>query len=60
MKTKAAICYAAGKPLEIATVELEGPRAGEVLVEIKATGICVTPDEFIAMLRRGPGRDCSP
>ncbi len=45
MKTKAAICYAAGQPLEIATVELEGPRAGEVLVEIKATGICHT-DEF--------------
>ena len=45
MKTKAAIAYAAGKPLEIATVDLDGPRAGEVLVEIKATGICHT-DEF--------------
>src|ERR1700728_1092044 len=45
MKTKAAICYAAGKPLEVATVVLDGPRAGEVLVEIKATGICHT-DEF--------------
>src|SRR6202051_477552 len=45
MKTKAAIAYAAGKPLEIAMVDLEGPRAGEVLVEIKATGICHT-DEF--------------
>src|SRR5579884_1335775 len=45
MKTKAAICYAAGKPLEVATVDLEGPRAGEVLVEIKATGVCHT-DEF--------------
>jgi len=45
MKTKAAIGYAAGKPLEIALVDLEGPRAGEVLVEIKATGICHT-DEF--------------
>src|SRR5580658_5927276 len=45
MKTKAAICYAAGKPLEIATVDLEGPRAGEVLVEIKASGVCHT-DEF--------------
>src|SRR6266436_1359420 len=45
MKTKAAIAYAAGKPLEIVTVDLEGPRAGEVLVEIKATGICHT-DEF--------------
>src|SRR6202051_4491947 len=45
MKTKAAIAYAAGKPLEIAMVDLEGPKAGEVLVEIKATGICHT-DEF--------------
>src|SRR6195952_3403426 len=45
MKTKAAIAYAARKPLEIAMVDLEGPSAGEVLVEIKATGICHT-DEF--------------
>src|ERR1700690_1201442 len=45
MKTKAAIAYAAGKPLEIATVDLAGPGAGEVLIEIKATGICHT-DEF--------------
>src|SRR5450631_3491102 len=45
MKTKAAIAYAAGKPLEIVTVDLAGPRAGEVLIEIKATGICHT-DEF--------------
>jgi S-(hydroxymethyl)glutathione dehydrogenase/alcohol dehydrogenase len=45
MKTKAAIGYAAGKPLEITMVDLEGPRAGEVLVEIKATGVCHT-DEF--------------
>ncbi len=45
MKTKAAVAYAAGKPLEIVTVDLDGPKAGEVLVEIKATGICHT-DEF--------------
>src|SRR5882724_8347980 len=45
MKTKAAIAYAAGKPLEIETVQLEGPRAGEVLVQLHATGICHT-DEF--------------
>lgn len=45
MKTKAAIAWAAGKPLEVHEVDLEGPRAGEVLVEIKATGICHT-DEF--------------
>ena len=45
MKTRAAIAYAAGKPLEIATVDLEGPRDGEVVVEIRASGICHT-DEF--------------
>jgi S-(hydroxymethyl)glutathione dehydrogenase/alcohol dehydrogenase len=45
MDVRAAVAVAAGKPLEITTVQLEGPRAGEVLVEIKATGICHT-DEF--------------
>jgi len=45
MKTRAAVCYEAGKPLVIETVDLDGPRPGEVLVEIKATGICHT-DEF--------------
>ena len=45
MKTRAAIATAAGKPLAIETVDLAPPRAGEVLVEIKATGICHT-DEF--------------
>jgi S-(hydroxymethyl)glutathione dehydrogenase/alcohol dehydrogenase len=45
MKVKAAVALEAGKPLAIETVDLEGPRAGEVLVEIKATGICHT-DEF--------------
>jgi S-(hydroxymethyl)glutathione dehydrogenase/alcohol dehydrogenase len=42
MKVKAAVAYEAGKPLVIETVDLEGPQAGEVLVEIKATGICHT------------------
>ena len=42
MKTKAAIAYKAGAPLSIETVDLQGPQAGEVLVEIKATGICHT------------------
>ena len=42
MKTKAAVAWKAGSPLSIETVDLEGPRAGEVLVEIKATGICHT------------------
>ncbi|AMY71897.1 S-(hydroxymethyl)glutathione dehydrogenase/class III alcohol dehydrogenase [Frigidibacter mobilis] len=45
MRTRAAVAVAAGKPLEIMEVNLEGPKAGEVLVEIKATGICHT-DEF--------------
>ena len=45
MKVRAAVAVAAGKPLEIYDVDLEGPKAGEVLVEIKATGICHT-DEF--------------
>ena len=42
MKVKAAIARAAGKPLTIETVDLEPPRQGEVLVEIKATGVCHT------------------
>ena len=45
MKTRAAVAFAAGKPLEIVEVDLEGPKAGEVLVEVKATGVCHT-DEF--------------
>ena len=42
MKTRAAVAWKAGAPLTIETVDLEGPRAGEVLVEVKATGICHT------------------
>ncbi len=42
MKTNAAVAWKAGQPLSIETVDLQGPRAGEVLVEIKATGICHT------------------
>jgi S-(hydroxymethyl)glutathione dehydrogenase/alcohol dehydrogenase len=42
MKTRAAVAWQAGKPLTIEEVELGGPKAGEVLVEIKATGICHT------------------
>ena len=45
MKTRAAVAFEAGKPLEICDVDLEGPKEGEVLVEIKATGLCHT-DEF--------------
>jgi S-(hydroxymethyl)glutathione dehydrogenase / alcohol dehydrogenase len=42
MDVKAAVAFEAGKPLSIETVQLEGPKAGEVLVEIKATGVCHT------------------
>ena len=45
MKTKAAVALEAGKPLEVMEVNLDGPNEGEVLIEIKATGICHT-DEF--------------
>ncbi|HEU0154210.1 MAG TPA: S-(hydroxymethyl)glutathione dehydrogenase/class III alcohol dehydrogenase [Arenimonas sp.] len=45
MKVKAAVAHKAGAPLTIETVDLEGPRFGEVLVELKATGVCHT-DEF--------------
>ncbi|MDX2229999.1 MAG: S-(hydroxymethyl)glutathione dehydrogenase/class III alcohol dehydrogenase [Leptolyngbyaceae cyanobacterium bins.349] len=42
MDIKAAVAFAAGQPLSIETIQLDGPRAGEVLVEIKATGVCHT------------------
>src|SRR5206468_10526784 len=42
MKTRAAVAFAARQPLEIVEVDLDGPKAGEVLVEIMATGICHT------------------
>ncbi len=42
MKTRAAVAFEAGKPLEIVELDLEGPKHGEVLVEIKATGVCHT------------------
>src|SRR5688572_6295961 len=45
MKTQAAVAYEKGQPLVVETVELDGPKAGEVLVELKATGVCHT-DEF--------------
>src|SRR5690606_27069343 len=42
MKTKAAVAFEAKKPLEVVELDLEGPKAGEVLVEIQATGVCHT------------------
>ena len=61
MKTRAAVAYQAGKPLVIEEVDLEGPKAGEVLVEIKATGVCA-PGSISTRPRR-PGRQrtgCTP
>lgn len=40
MKTTAAVAWAKGQPLEIEEVDLDGPKSGEVLVEIKGTGVC--------------------
>ena len=42
MKTRAAVAFGAGKPLEICDVDLQGPKAFEVMIEVKATGICHT------------------
>ena len=42
MKTRAAVAFEAGKPLELVEIDLEGPKEGEVLIEVKATGICHT------------------
>ena len=44
MDVRAAVATGPGKPLEIMTVQLDGPKAGEVLIEVKATGICHTDD----------------
>ena len=45
MDVRAAVAHRAGAPLSLETVQLDGPKAGEALIEIKATGICHT-DEF--------------
>ncbi len=42
MDVRAAVAFEAGKPLEIVTVQLEGPKEGEVMIELRATGICHT------------------
>ena len=42
MDIRAAVAHGAGQPLRVETIQLEGPRAGEVLVQIKATGVCHT------------------
>jgi S-(hydroxymethyl)glutathione dehydrogenase/alcohol dehydrogenase len=53
MKTRAAVAFEAKKPLEIVELDLEGPKAGEVLVEIKATGICHTDAYTLSTARLG-------
>jgi S-(hydroxymethyl)glutathione dehydrogenase/alcohol dehydrogenase len=61
VKTRAAVALEKAKPLEIVEVNLDGPKAGEVLVEVKATGICHT-DEF-TLSGADPGNSalcCSP
>ena len=55
MKMRAAVAHAAGKPLVIEEVDLDGPRAGEVLVEIEATGVCHT-DAYTLSGRDSEGR----
>ncbi len=57
MKTRAAVAWKAGAPLTIETLDLEGPREGEVLVEIKATGICHTDYYTLSAPTR---KACSP
>ena len=57
MKTRAAVAWQSRQPLTIETLDLQGPRAGEVLVEVKATGICHTDWYTLS----GPTRKgCSP
>ena len=48
MDVRAAVAFEAGKPLDVTTVRLDGPRAGEVMVEIKATGICHTDEHTLS------------
>ena len=57
MKIRAAVALEKAKPLQIAEVDLDGPKAGEVMVEVKATGICHT-DEF-TLSGADPGRDAA-
>jgi len=58
MQTRAAVAWKAGQPLTIETVDLQGPKFGEVLVEIKATGICHT--DYYTLSGAAPRRPSSP
>ena len=55
MKTRAAVAFEKGRPLTVTEGELDGPKAGEVLVEVKATGICHT-DAFTLSGKDPEGR----
>jgi S-(hydroxymethyl)glutathione dehydrogenase / alcohol dehydrogenase len=57
MKTRAAVAWEANKPLTIETIDLDGPKPGEVLVEIMATGVCHT-DAYT--LSGSTPKGCSP
>ena len=52
MRTRAAVALEAGEPLQVMDVNLDAPKAGEVLVEIKATGICHTESRDLAMTQK--------
>ncbi len=54
MKTRAAVAWKAGEPLTVETIDIEGPKAGEVLVEVMATGRL--PHRRLHAVGRGPGR----
>ena len=67
MDIRAAVAHKPGAPLSVETVQLDGPRAGEVLVEIKATGICHTdaytlsgldPEGLLPLAARRAGATC--
>ena len=53
MQTRAAVAWEADEPLTIETIDIEGPKAGEVLVEIMATGICHTDAYTLSGARSG-------
>ena len=55
MKSRAAVAWEAGKPLVVEEIEVEGPKSGEVLLNVKATGVCHT-DAFTLVGKR-PGRN---
>ena len=57
MKSRAAVAWEASKPLAIEEVEVEGPKNGEVLLQVKATGVCHT--DAYTLSGKGPGGNLS-